>query len=91
MLGTTVSETPTLPEETPTIAAVVVYGAALVYMLRPRTRKTFDGYAPIVFLPYICTQLELVNRIDHVWDVSTADSLKDSAREKSGKGIRRRV
>ena len=69
-----------VPEETPSVEAVVVYGAALVYMLRPGTNKTFDEYAPIVFLPYIWRQLELVNRIDVVWDVFTDDSLKDALR-----------
>ena len=76
-------------EETPSVEAVVVYDAALVYMLRPGTNKTFDEYAPILFLPYICRQLELVNRIDHVLDVFIADSLKDALRGKSGRGIRR--
>ena len=80
-----------VPEEIPSVEAVAVYHAALINMLRSRTSKTFDGYAPIVFLPYICRQLGLVNGIDLVWDVFTADSLKDAAREKSGKGIRRRV
>ena len=38
-----------VPEETPSVDAVVVYGAALVYTFRPGTNKTFDEYAPIVF------------------------------------------
>ena len=77
--------------QTPSVEKMVVYGGALVYMLRPGTNKTFDEYAPIVFLPYICRQLELVNRIDIVWDVFIADSLNDALREKSERGIRRRV
>ena len=40
-----------VPEEIPSVEAVVVYHAALVYMLRSRTSKLFDGYAPIVFSP----------------------------------------
>ena len=56
-----------VPEETSSVE--VVFGAVLVYMLRPRTSKTFDGHASIVSPPYICRQLEVVNRIDLVWDV----------------------
>ena len=78
-------------EEAPSVEAVIIDGAALVNMLRPGTSKTCDEYASIVFLPYTCRQLELVNRIDVVWDVYIADSLKGAAREKRGKGIRRRV
>ena len=77
-----------VPEKTLSVEAVVVYGADLVYMLRPGTNKTFDEYAPIVFLPYICRQLELVNRINVVWDVFIANNLKDALRGKSGRGIR---
>ena len=78
-------------EEAPSVEAVIIDGAALVNMLRPGTSKPFGEYASIVFLPYTCRQLELVNRIDVVWDVYIADSLKGAAREKRGKGIRRRV
>ena len=71
-----------VPHKTPLVETMVVNGAALVYMLRPETNKTFDEYAPIGFLPYICRQLELVNRIDVVCDVFIADSLKDALRGK---------
>ena len=60
-------------------------------MVKPGTGRTFDVYAAIYFLPYICRQLEIVNRIDVVWDIYTPDSLKGTAGEKRGKGIRRRV
>ena len=41
--------------------------------------------------PISADQLEAVKRIDVVWDVYIADSLKATARDKRGKGIRRRV
>ena len=44
-----------------------------------------------MFSLYISAQLEKSNRIDIVWDVYLADSLKASMREKRGKGTRKRV
>ena len=41
--------------------------------------------------PCICRRLQIVKRIDEVWDIYISDGLKGTAREKRGKGIRRRV
>ena len=60
-------------------------------MLHPRTAKTFQEYADTVFTSYISSQLKNVERLDIVWDVYIADSLKQSTRQKRGKGVRRRV
>ena len=50
---------------------------------------TFDDYAENVFIPHICIQSS--RRVDVVWDTYVRDSLKESTREKRGKGIRRKV
>ena len=60
-------------------------------MLRPGFANTFSDYATQVFLPYITSQLQHVNRLDVVWDEYIADSLKAETRTRRGKGIRRRV
>ena len=60
-------------------------------MLRPGFAKTFSDYATQVFLPYITSQLQHVNRLDVVWDEYIADSLKAETRTRRGKCIRRRV
>jgi hypothetical protein len=77
----------------PAVDTIILDGAAVVHQLEPRTAKTFNEYAVTVFLPYIDRQLQLheAQRIDLVWDSYIPDSLKASARQKRGKGIRRRV
>jgi len=57
----------------------------------PVAAKTFQDYVNIVFAPYISTQLEKVHRLDFVWDIYLADSLKGTTRKKRGKGIRKRA
>ena len=76
---------------TPVIQVILRDGAAIVNMLRPGFAKTFSDYATQVFLPYITSQLQHVNRLDVVWDEYIADSLKAETRTRRGKGIRRRV
>ena len=75
----------------PIIDAKLYDGAAKVQMLNPGTAKTFQGYADNVFSSYVASQLEAAQRVDLVWDVYIADSLKSSTREKRGKGRRRHV
>lgn len=60
-------------------------------MLKPGGVETFEEYAQKVFLPYISKQLEHVTRLDLVWDMYVADTLKATARAKRGKGMRQRV
>lgn len=72
----------------PVVNAKFFDGAAVVHMLHPGTATTF---ADEVFTSYISSQLESVERVDIVWDVYVADSLKSTTREKRGKGVRRRV
>ncbi|KAJ7331188.1 hypothetical protein OS493_020892 [Desmophyllum pertusum] len=49
---------------------------------------TFDDYAKNVFIPHIRSQGS--RRVDVVWDTYVPDSLKESTREKRGKGVRRK-
>lgn len=42
-------------------------------------------------MPYITSQLQHIDRLDIVWDLYMADSLKADTRSKRGKGARRRV
>ena len=76
---------------TPVVQVILLGGAAIVNTLRPGFAKTFSDYATQVFLPYITSQLQHVNRLDIVWDEYIADSLKPETRTRRGKGIRRRV
>jgi len=66
-------------------------GAVIVQMLSPGTSQTFDDYTKTVFLPYIQHYLNLVHRLDIVWDVYNPNNLKRAPREKRGKGVRRRI
>ena len=75
----------------PVIDVIILDGAAIINMLKPVGAKTFQDYAMLVFLPYIKAQLARVTRVDIIWDVYLPDSLKSTARENRGKGVRRRV
>ena len=77
--------------EAPVIDVIILDGAAVINMLKPVGAKTFQDYATLVFLPYIKAQLARVTRVDIIWDVYIPDSLKSTARENRGKGVRRRV
>ena len=65
-------------------------GVAIINM-RPGTAKTFQSYTNDVFMPYVTSQLQHVDRLDIVWDRYMTDSLKTDTRSKRGKGVRRRV
>ncbi|XP_078492496.1 uncharacterized protein LOC144748319 [Ciona intestinalis] len=77
--------------EKPNVDAVIIDGAAVINMLKPMNSKTFGEYAKDVYLPFIERQLKDASRVDVVWDVYIANSLKASTRNKRGKGVRRRV
>ena len=66
-------------------------GAVIVNMLRPRAVKTFHGYSQQVFLPFLKSQLDIVRIVHIVGDVYIPDSLKFTVRKKRGTGTRRRV
>ncbi|KAG1695759.1 Integrin alpha-PS2 [Nymphon striatum] len=69
----------------------VLDGAAVVHMLSVNAVGTFIEYANSVFLPHVVKQLENCQRIDVVWDTYLPNSIKESTREKRGKGVRRKV
>lgn len=60
-------------------------------MLKPGACKTFQEYSETVFLPHVINQLRNVERVDVTWDRYFPGSLKDSARNKRGIGIHKRV
>ncbi len=70
-------------------------GAALVHKLEPKKAitlvNTFKDYADIVFIPYLLKQLQLVRRVDVVWDSYAAHSLKAHTRQCRGTGSPLRV
>ena len=57
----------------------------------PIGSPTFAAYAAEVFIPFICRNLQVSPRVDIVWEVHQDNSLKTSARNKRGQGVRRRV
>ena len=65
-------------------------GAAVVHLLPTTNVVIFDEYADQMFLPHIVKQLENCTRVDVVWDTYLPNSIKQSAREKRGKRIRRK-
>ena len=79
-------------QEPPGIVDVKVFdGAAVVHFLPTTNITTLNEYASGVFFPHIMNQLETSERADVVWDTYITSSIKESAREKRGKGIRRKV
>lgn len=69
----------------------ILDGTAVLHFLPTAGISTFEDYANDVFLPYIRHQLEGANREDMVWDTYHSSSIKESAREKRDKGMRRKV
>lgn len=78
-------------EPTPSFDVMVFDGSAIVHALSTKLVKTFDEYFHSVFLPWTESMLHNSDRIDIIWDVYRAASLKESTRERRGKGIRRKV
>ena len=66
-------------------------GAVIVHCLPTAGISTFNGHEDNVFLLYLVLQLQGATRLDAVWDKYLPDSLKESTREKRGKGVHRKV
>jgi len=79
------------PDPSPLYNWKIFDGAAVVHALPSTTVSTFDSYAENVFLPFILNRLQSRKRVDIVWDTYKANSIKNSTREKRGKGQRRKV
>ncbi|KAK3728106.1 hypothetical protein QZH41_014263 [Actinostola sp. cb2023] len=73
------------------VDAIIVDGAVVVNMIKPRSQRTFADYSTQSFLPYVQSQLRHVKRVDIVWDEYFETSLKATTRDKRGLGSRRRV
>ena len=58
----------------PSVKVLLLDGAAIVNMLKPRHSKTFQEYSETVFLPYVTNQLRNVGGVDavHRTDISPA-------------------
>ena len=70
---------------------VIIDGAAVVKMIKPRTPVSFDWYVTQV-MEYVRKQFRGdVQRVDMVFDAYWKDSLKAATRTKRGKCIRRNV
>ena len=79
------------PNPPPFYDCKIFDGAAVVHALPSTTVSTFDSYAENVFIPFILNHLQSSKRVDIVWDIYKANSIKDSTREKRGNGQRRKV
>ena len=84
-------EKPGQTEPPSTYDCIVLDGAIIVHLLPTAEVSTFQEYADKVFIPYLSQQLQHATRVDVVWDMYLLDSLKESTREKRGKGVRRKV
>ncbi|KAG7168451.1 hypothetical protein Hamer_G002510, partial [Homarus americanus] len=78
--------------DAPHVTSIILYGPAVVEMLKPGGIRTFQEYSTAVFIPSIESQLEYRTRLDLVWNCYLkSGSLKATVRCNRGKGIRRRV
>lgn len=84
-------EVPSQPNPPTSYDAKIFDGAAIVHALLPGAVVTFLQYAEKVFLPFLTRELDSANRVHVVWDAYHPDSLKESTREKRGKGKRKKV
>ena len=84
-------QSPTQPEPPTLCDCRIMDGATIVHFIPTTGVATFDDYAENVFIPYLQMQLQSTMRIDIVWDTYLPESLKESTREKRGKGVRRKV
>ena len=64
-------------------------GPAIVHSLPTKLAKTFDEFSDAVFLPWTEHALHNSSRVDIIWDVYEPNSLKQSIREKRGKGVKK--
>lgn len=79
------------PEPPTYFHAKMIDGPAIVHILPCKLITTFEDYSENVFNSWVKKELMSCDRIDIIWDVYKEGSLKESTREKRGKGIRRKV
>ena len=90
-LLTCVKPASTKPDPLPLYDCKIFNGAAVVHALPSTTVSTFDSHAENVFIPFSLNHLQSSKRVDIVWDTYKVNSIKDSTREKRGKGQRGKV
>ena len=74
-----------------TYECTVLDGAVIVHFLPTNLVSNLEEYADQVFIPYLTKQLQNSMRIDLVWDTYLPNSLKESTREKRGKGAKKGI
>jgi len=74
------------PDHSPEFDVKVVDGASIIHALPVNQASTFDEYAQHNFLSWVHRQLQVVKRLDVVWDSYFEDSLKETTRSSRGKG-----
>ena len=82
-----------LHESTPpeTLSCKVLDGAVIVHCLSIAGITTFKEYSEKAFIPHLQSHLQGTERLDVVWTTYRPESLKESTRQKRGKGVRRKV
>ena len=82
-----------LHESTPpeTFSCKVLDGAVIVHCLSIAGITTFKEYAEKAFIPHLQSHLQGTERLTILWDTYRPESLKESTRQKRGKGVRRKV
>jgi len=88
---TCVKPASTKPDPPPLYDCKIFDGTAVVHALPSTTVSTCDSHAENVFIPFTLNHFQSSKRVDIVWDMYKANSIKDSTREKRGKGQRRKV
>ena len=74
-----------------TFSCKVLDGAVIVHCLSIAGITTFKEYAEKAFIPHLQSHLQGTERLTIVWDTYRPESLKESTRQKRGKGVRRKV
>ena len=69
-------------QHAPDVGAKILYGAAIIHMLKPRVSRTFHDYAQQILIPYLLSQLDSVDRVDIVWDRYLQYSIKQSTKKR---------
>ena len=83
---------PSKQPEAPTQFDVKVFdGPAVVHALPRGDATTFGDYSAGNFIHWTNHQLRSCKQMDIVWDTYREGSLKDTTREKRGKGVRKKV
>jgi len=81
----------TKPTCSPVVNALIINESMAVQMIQRKTTRLFQDYCEDVFIPYTYVNLQHVRRLDVVFDVYKASTLKSSLRQTRRQGTRLRV